>query len=183
MYLMVLSQSTIFITVLNTSTMAKSSKLVKIMQSELPVMSFQRRFLYRTSEKEVAALYRLLNREIFNGKLPTPVFEIGQCRNYWGFCYGKDFNADNGDRSKCIIRLSDKWCCKQWLVTILAHEMCHQYQWDVYSKNRVKQGLEPMMSHGPSFFKYKEKLAKRGIALKIRYSLAEWFTYQDFAKC
>lgn len=169
---------------LNTYTMAKSNKLAKMMWGELPVMSFQRRFLYRISNKEVIALYRLLNREIFNNKLPIPVFEIGQCRDYWGFCYGADFSVHaDSTKSRCLIRLSDKWCCKQWLITILAHEMCHQYQWDVYSRRRVKQGLEPMMSHGPSFFKYKNKLAKCGIILKTSYSLAHWMSYQDFAKC
>lgn len=147
-------------------------------------MSFQRRFMYRTSIREVTALYKLLNKQVFNNKLPIPQFEISRCREHWGFCYGSEYDVNpDSTKSKCMIRLSDKWCCKQWLITVLAHEMCHQYQWDIDSKQRLKQGLIPIMSHGPSFFKHKAKLKKHGIALKFRYSIAHWFSYQDFNKC
>ena len=77
----------------------------------------------------------------------------------------------------------DKWYCKQWLITVLAHEMCHQYQWDVQGPKRLKAGKEPMLSHGPSFFVFRDKLAKHGIALKNSHSRRRWFKHQNFFKC
>lgn len=164
--------------------MSRSSKLGRIMQEELPSLSFQRRMLYRTSEKEVLALFRLINREIFNNKLPTPKFEIvSNCREYWGFCIGEDFDLADAykNKSHCLLRLSDKWYCKQWLIMMLAHEMCHQYEWDVISKRRLKRGQTLILSHGPTFFLFKDKLAKFGIPLN-RESLSKdkWFAYQEF---
>jgi len=77
----------------------------------------------------------------------------------------------------------DKWFCKQWLITVLAHEMCHQYQWDVLGYKRVKAGQKPIMSHGPSFFIFREKLAMHGIPLRRAMGVRSWFRYQNLFKC
>lgn len=164
--------------------MPRSSKLSPIMQEELPSLSYQRRMLYRTTPKEVLSLFKLINREIFNSKLPIPEIEVmSNCRDYWGFCVGDDFVDPTESKSNCVLRVSDKWFCKQWLVVILAHEMCHQYQWDVYSKKRLRKGQDPILSHGPSFFHYKDKLARFGIPLKKMHNHDLWLMYQDFFKC
>lgn len=165
--------------------MYKSSQLYQLMCEDLPNLSFQKRLRYRTSHKEVLALFKLINEEIFSNKLPIPQIQIqSNCRKYWGFCIANDFRPNmSNTKSDCIIRLSDKWFCKQWLITTLAHEMCHQYQWDVESRKRIKQGLEPIMSHGPTFFIYKEKLAKHGISLKRSHGMKRWFRHQNFNKC
>jgi len=164
--------------------MSRSSKLGRLMNEDLPSISYQRRMLYRTTPKEVLTLFKVLNREIFNNKLPIPKFEVvSNCREYWGFCVGTDFDLDETTKSNCLLRVSDKWYCKQWLITMLAHEMCHQYQWDIYSVRRLKRGLPTVLSHGPSFFKYKKKLARYGIPLRVGLSRANWFSYQDFFKC
>ena len=165
--------------------MPKESQLQKLMGTELPSRTYQKRLSYRTSLREVQYLFNLLNEEIFNNKLPTPTFQImARCRKYWGFCIADDFHPGfDSTKSDCIIRLSDKWFCKQWLITTLAHEMCHQYQWDVASRKRARRGMEPIMSHGPTFFQFKEKLAKHNISLKRSHGMRRWFKHQRFDKC
>jgi hypothetical protein len=98
-------------------------------------------------------------------------------------CSAKHFVPVDNKRSNCVITLNNKWYCKQWLVMTLAHEMRHQYQWDVLSFKRLKEGKQPLMSHGPSFFLFKHKLAKYGIPLRRAHSIRQWFTHQNLFKC
>lgn len=165
--------------------MSKNSQLYKLMTEDLPPRTYQKRLKYRTSHREVMALFKIINREIFNNKLPTPHIEImPRCRQYWGICIANGLYPDyEYNKSNCTIRLMDKWFCKQWLITTLAHEMCHQYQWDIESHKRIREGREPIMSHGPSFFIFKEKLAKHGISLKRSHGMKRWFKHQSMWKC
>lgn len=165
--------------------MSKYSQLYHLMNEDLPNITSQRRLSYRTTQHEVESLFELINKEIFNNRLPMPEFQImSRCREYWGFCLAKECVPDlDTIKSNCIIRLSDKWYCKQWLILTLAHEMCHQYQWDIDSKKRMRKGIAPLMSHGPSFFKHRNKLAKYGIPLKKALGMRKWFTYQNLFKC
>jgi hypothetical protein len=39
------------------------------------------------------------------------------------------------------------------------------------------------MSHGPSFYAHREKLAKHGISLKMGHGQKRWLKHQSFAKC
>jgi len=164
--------------------MAKS-ELQWLMTEDLPNISYQRRLRYRTSKREVLALFRLLNKDVFGNALPIPKIEIqSHCREYWGMCTA-DIGVFAADRTKsnCTIILSDKWFCKQWLILTLAHEMCHQYQWDVIGHKRIKEGKAPLMSHGPTFFLFKHKLAKYGIPLKRSHRMRRWFTHQNLFRC
>lgn len=155
------------------------------MSMELPTISAQKRLVYRTDLKEVRHLFRVLNMTIFDNKLPMPEFIIfRRGKDYWGLCEALDFRPNpNVKKSNVRIHLSDKWFCKQWLIDTLAHEMCHQYQWDVYSKQRMKNGQEPIMSHGPSFYVFRDKLAEYGISLKRHHRMKKWFKHQNFFKC
>lgn len=153
------------------------------MAGELPSLSYQKRLCYRTNYDEVVAIYKLLNKTIFNNKLEIPIIEVvPRCRKYWGMCFGTHERLP-GKRSYCKIRLMDKWYCKQWLISTLAHEMCHQYQWDIVGNQRIKKGKDRLMSHGPTFYIFKEKLAKHGISLKRAHGKRRWFKHQDFFKC
>jgi hypothetical protein len=96
-------------------------------------------------------------------------------------CYGS-LEMPSKAKSFCKIRLMDKWYCKQWLITVLAHEMCHQYQWDIQGMERLKRGKQPLMSHGPSFFVFRDKLKNYGISLKSAHSKRKWFWYQNLFK-
>jgi hypothetical protein len=153
------------------------------MLEDLPSINKQKRLAYRTTQEEVTALYKLINKTIFNNKLAIPELEVvPRCREYWGLCFGS-FIRPTSRRSNCKIRLMDKWFCKQWLITTLAHEMCHQYQWDVIGYQRLKEGRDPLMSHGPSFFVFRDKLAKHGISLKRSHGMRRWFRHQNLFKC
>lgn len=165
--------------------MSKSSQLYSLMMEDFPTISYQKRLSYRTSRREVLALYKLINKEIFSNTLPMPQIEImPRCRGYWGFCLGQPFSTElETTKSKCVIRVSDKWFSKHWLIFTLAHEMCHQYQWDIESKKRVKNGLEPIMSHGPTFFQFRKKLRKYNIPLRKSHSVKRWFRHQSLFKC
>jgi hypothetical protein len=157
--------------------------LSELMREELPPIAYQKRLLYRTDYEEVVKLYRILNKTIFNNKLIMPEIEVvPRCRKYWGICFGS-IEMPTSRKSYCKIRLMDKWYCRQWLIAILAHEMCHQYQWDVEGVKRLAKGKEPIMSHGPSFFIFREKLKRHGIPLKSAHRKKLWFKHQNLFKC
>lgn len=165
--------------------MSRNSQLFSLMVQDLPNRTSQRRMRYRTNNREVLALFKLINKEIFNSRLPTPEIQVqSNCRKYWGMCIAKHIALEaDQTKSQCTIKLSDKWYCKQWLITTLAHEMCHQYQWDILGHKRVREGKAPIMSHGPSFFVYRDKLMKHGIPLKRALGVKPWFTHQNLFKC
>lgn len=141
------------------------------MKTPLPPISFQRRKGYRPTLREVKHIYKLLNKYVFDNKLVMPPIEIGICRTYWGICAGQHRPTKRG--TYCRIRLMDKWFCVQWLVTTIAHEMVHQYEWDVLGKK---------MTHRQSFFMWKERLNKFNIDLKTYHGQKKWFKYQDFKR-
>lgn len=166
--------------------MQKYSPLTNLMSIDLPNRTYQKRLQYRTTTREVKYLYNLLNVEVFNNSLKIPTIEVvPNCRKYWGICIANFiyYKFDTNGKSNCTIRLMDKWFCKQWLIATLAHEMCHQYQWDILGPKRIKQGMDPLMSHGPSFFIFREKLNKFGIPLKRSLAQRRWFVHQDMFKC
>jgi hypothetical protein len=151
------------------------------MQSELPPVSAQRRLPYRPSQREVHRTYDLINRYVFNNRLTRPQITLGRTKGYWGMCIGSWTETRPG--TYVTIKLSDKWYCPQWFINTLAHEMVHQYQWDVDSIEREQRGLYGLMSHGPSFFMFRDDLERYGISLKTAHGRKRWFKHQDFTKC
>ena len=113
-----------------------------------------------------------------------PTFTFHARKSWWAMCC-----SDAGmprplkTRSCCEIQLSDKWFCRQWFVDTLAHEMAHQYQWDIDGVKRMKRGWDPQMSHGPSFFKHRENIDKYGMNLKTVHKQSDWFAHQCLKKC
>ena len=157
--------------------------LKELMSCDLPSLTFQRKVSYRAEIREVKALYRLINATIFNDRLVMPKLVIKpRLQGAWGECYGADTPFVN-NKSRCIIYLSERWYCRQWLILTLAHEMVHQYQWDIISKRRNKEGLESIMSHGPTFFQWRDKFKKYGLPLKTYNSYGKWFKTQHLFKC
>lgn len=162
--------------------MFKKRRLRELMREELPNIAYQRRLSFRTSQEEVIELWKMLNKTIFDNRLELPEIEVvPRCRQYWGICIGSYYKI-RGQKSYCKIRVMDKWFCKQWLITTLAHEMCHQYQWDIIGEERRHLGLDPIMSHGPSFYLFRDKLAMYGIPLKRHHRVKRWFKHQDMMK-
>lgn len=163
--------------------MYHKTTLKALMSQDLPNLTFQRKLCYTTNIREVKALYRLLNKEIFNNRLNMPKIHVrSRLRGFWGECLGADTPYSN-KKSRCLITIADRWYCRQWLIITLAHEMCHQYEWDIISKHREREGLPPIMSHGPTFFRWRDKLNKKGIPLRRMMDNDKWFATQQFLKC
>lgn len=158
--------------------MARPNPIRKIMAAKLPPKTVQRRLPYRPQLEEVQYTYDKLNQYVFDNSLKRPPLFIGQLRDAWGICHGMCKPLE-GYRSFCEIKISDKWYCVQWMVLTLAHEMCHQYQWDIYGPERSELGKNWLMSHGPTFLEHRERLSEFGIPLKTSLSRRRWFMYQD----
>ncbi|MEY4331818.1 MAG: SprT-like family [Bacteroidota bacterium] len=152
--------------------MARPHPLKELMKTPLPSITEQRRKCYRPSLREINETYKLINKYVFNNKLKRPPIQLKSCRKYWGMCIGSLQEVSPG--TFCKIELMDKWFCIQWMITTLAHEMVHQYEWDVLRKD---------MTHRQSFFIWREKLAEFNINLKTSHGQKRWFKYQDFTKC
>jgi hypothetical protein len=155
--------------------------LKELMASPLPPISAQRRLMFRPTLAEAKYTYNLLNEQVFAGELTRPTIILGaRRRKWWGMCEGSIDQFSNG--SYCTIQLMDKWFCRQWFVTVLAHEMTHQYQWDINGPEREEAGKDWIMSHGPSFFAFRNRLAEHNIPLKTAQRMRKWFKYQDLFK-
>lgn len=163
--------------------MEHSKRLSELMSTELPNLTYQKKRLYRTNLEEVYELFDIINQEVFDGELPKPKIIVKtHIQKKWGECQGY-LNRTKKNKSLCVILLNKNWYCKQWLITVLAHEMVHQHQWDIQSEARVREGKDRLMSHGPSFYKFKNKLKSYGIPLKHRLSIINWFKTQNILKC
>ena len=150
------------------------------MQMPLPGVTEQKRLSYRTSKKEAVKLFKIINEEVFDNRLALPEIIVkSHLHNCWGMCHG-EHQKIKYRRTHCWIELMDKFYCKQWFITILAHEMCHQAQWDLRGPDRQLQGKDRLMSHGPSFFEYRDRLEEHGVVLKKWHRRAKWFRTQDF---
>ena len=156
--------------------------LSEIMEFPLPPVYIQKKLPYRPTKSDVRHVYNEINYHIFDHKLKIPKLILAShCKKYWGMCIADSMVNYTG--SYCTIKLMDKWFCPQWMVITVAHEMCHQYQWDIEGPKRVKKGKDFIMSHGPSFFKFRDKLEKHSISLKTSHSQRRWFKHQDLFKC
>ena len=154
------------------------------MNEKLPTVAQQKRQPYRPDLYIVRKTWRVLNATCFNNELKMPAFTFHSRKSWWAMCC-----SDAGrprplkTTSCCEIQLSDKWFCRLWFIDTLAHEMAHQYQWDIDGVKRVNKGWEPIMSHGPSFFKHRDNIDKYGMSLKVCHRNAKWFKYQSLKKC
>lgn len=159
--------------------MARPNPIRAIMESPLPSITYQRRKLFRPGYADIKYAYNIVNRYCFDNRLRMPEIEQRQLKGVWGFCQWETEEQNNG--SHCFINIVDKWFCPQWFVQTLAHEMVHQYQWDVH---RFEYNLPTGSgAHGPSFFMWRERFAHYGLDLKTAHGQKRWFRHQDFCKC
>jgi hypothetical protein len=149
-----------------------STSLIELMKIPLPSKRYQRKKKYQPKIEDVHQAYDLLNTHIFDGKLKHPSINLRNL-NVWGMCIG--FSEP---KHYTKIKLNYRFFCIQWMIMILAHEMCHQYQWSVLGADRITSGRAPLLSHGPSFFIFRKKLASFGIPLKTTYDEIKWIKRQ-----
>ncbi len=152
--------------------MARPNPLRRLMKTPLPSIQLQRQKPYRPNIREVREIYDLINRYVFRNQLVRPPILLGPWKGYWGMCLGSIYPVKRGTR--CTIKLVDRYFCVQWFVSTLAHEMVHQYEWDI---------LEKEMTHRQSFFDWKDMLEYYDIPLKSWHKTGEWFKYQNIYRC
>ena len=165
--------------------MARPNPIRRIMEQPLPGITYQRRKSFRPTDEDIDYAYKIINRYVFDNQLTKPKIVQGTVRKAWGYCQWELVEQDTG--SWCNIRLMNKWFCPQWFMNTLAHEMVHQWQWDIYrweylefhGKNMAINGG----GHGPSFHSWKPQFEYYGLNLKTAHRMKKWFRYQDFQKC
>ena len=123
---------------------------------------------YDANEDDAVKTYHLLNKYVFDNVLDRPKFNIKRTRGYWGMCDGR---MDILDERFFVeeITLSKKFTHKAMFVATIAHEMVHQWQWEVLNPIRDQEGKPPLMSHGPSFYQWRPALNKYYIPLTKEY--------------
>lgn len=165
--------------------MARPNPIRAIMEQPLPGITYQRRKSFRPLDADVYYAYNILNRYVFDNQLCKPQITQGRLIKCWGVCEWHDEQQNYG--TYCSIKLSDKWFCQQWFLNTLAHEMVHQYQWDINRWDHIEYyGRDIHQNsggHGPSFYMWRERFDTYGLKLKVSFGQRRWFKHQDFAKC
>lgn len=165
--------------------MARPNPIRAIMATPLPSITYQRRKSFRPGEADIIYAYNILNRYIFDNKLRMPTLSQGTLKKAWGYCRWHDERQDTGSWTE--IRLMDKWFCPQWFMNTLAHEMVHQYQWDIDRWDHIEYYGKDIHTnsggHGPSFYAWRERFEYYDLTLKISFGQRRWFKHQNFAKC
>ena len=165
--------------------MARPNPIRAIMATPLPSITYQRRKRFRPSDADVIYAYNIINKYVFDGVLRQPNIQQQSLRKVMGYCTWEHEPQESG--SWCNIRLMDKWFCSQWFMNTLAHEMIHQYQWDVYRyQHHELYGRELFMNsgaHGPTFYEWRDRFEYYDLTLKVSFGQKRWFKHQDFAKC
>ena len=165
--------------------MARPNPIRAIMAQPLPGITYQRRKSFRPSIPDIKYAYNMINRYVFDNTLEYPELSQGTLRKAWGYCRWELEEQHTG--SWCKIKLMDKWFCPQWFMNTLAHEMVHQYQWDIDRWDHIEYyGRDINQNsggHGPSFYAHRDRFEYYGLNLKISFGQKRWFKHQDFTKC
>jgi len=160
--------------------MARPNPIRRIMELPLPSIADQKRKPFRPTDEDITYAYNIINRYVFDNQLRRPKITQGRVPGCWGIC--RWLQHPKTMEFYTEIRLVDKWFCAQWFMNTLAHEMVHQWQWDIY---REENGgiYEFSGAHGPNFFAWREQFEYYGLHLKTTHRMLKWFKYQDFTKC
>ena len=121
-------------------------------------------------------IWEALNHAVFNGVLEFPEKIIIQDRkkwDFWGECEGWQRGHRYGPHYTKAIRLQKTYLDPKRFIDVMAHEMVHQYEWDILNKS---------MTHRQSFFMWREQLDKFNIDLKTYHVQRRWFKFQSFKK-
>ena len=165
--------------------MARPNPLRSIMEAPLPSLTYQRQKQFRPSHADITYAYNLINRQVFKNQLRRPKLTMGRVGRAWGTCQW--YYSEQTPGTFCDLWIADKWFCQQWFINVLAHEMVHQWQWDIYRWDHESCYGKAMpvhsAGHGPSFFSWRDEFDYYGLSLKGWFRTKKWFLYQDFARC
>ena len=119
---------------------------------------------FRPTVKDVEEWFDILNEQLFGNKLdPFGKISIKRHKRFHAlFHYWP--KRENRPTELTVYR---KFRNKKLFVEILAHEMIHQYQWEVEGPRRMTRGLRYRFGHGKSFFRWRAKFNKFGIPLTV----------------
>jgi len=159
----------------------RQNPVLKIMRSDLPTPDIMLGQGYCPGLTEVKYYYDLINHHIFKDELKRPRIILKRLHGCWGKCEGyvQTNTAGNVTELFTKIILNKKQMCPQLCMVNLAHEMVHQYQWEVDGLDRLAQGKSPLMSHGPSFFAWRTKFRRFGVPLAVGHRALKIAYYQD----
>lgn len=130
--------------------MARKTKLAKLLESE-------ETYEYETTLRDAKEWFYILNRLLFNNKLPpVDVIDIRWRRGAHAW-YDYDEKLPGTGTTKLL--LSKRYKSKQFFIEVLGHEMIHHYQY-IY---------EETVGHGPSFFKWRDTFNEKGLNLVRAY--------------
>ena len=113
--------------------------------------------IFKPKANKIPAVYKILNREVFNNRLKKPFIGIRRIHGALGL-----FEFNPYATKYCYkITLHNKFKNFQEFVEILGHEMVHYYQKLVLKQNSAK--------HNKEFYSFKKKFKKIGLELKRIY--------------
>ena len=141
-------------------------KLAQILDAPCPSKSHYRSMPYRPDDKEIGSVFTAINNDIFGGILRQPTIRVSRVKKTWGWCQG-DYERRCGQDWPCIkeIIVYPMYPSIHMFVAILGHEMVHQWQWTINSIERLAMGKKPLMSHGPTFYQWRNAFEDRGLPL------------------
>ena len=134
--------------------MARPNPIRKIMASELPSITYQRRKSFRPTLDDVDYAYVIINRYVFENQLKKPKIILKAGRKVWGTCQWLEEEQKSG--SWCEIQINDKWFCMQWFMNVLAHEMIHLYQFALKKDTG---------NHNSTFYSFRPRFKFIGLGL------------------
>ncbi len=117
---------------------------------------------YIATRESAEMIWEALNRSVFRGQLVRPekfiVRDYDEAKwPYWGECEGLQRGHRYGPYYTKAIRLQQRWPNFKKFISVMAHEMVHQWEWE-------KLGT---MTHGKSFFAWEDRLRDYGICLSV----------------
>lgn len=124
------------------------SKLAKILESH-------DNNTYETTFEDCKKWFNILNRELFDNKLPqVDVIDIRWRRGTLAY-YVSQLDDKDLTYKHSLLAMNKKYKSKKFFVEVLAHEMVHHWQF----VNDLPT------NHGETFQVWNEKLKKRGIKI------------------
>ena len=122
------------------------SKLAKVMSEEKELEETKE--VYLPTEEECAKWARIINREVFDGKLPEfKEIHVRRRRGIWGECIGDEDEKGNRIAS---LSMNNKFKSRKFFLEVLVHEMVHLAEYIYTGK----------MGHGKYFNSWRDKLSE-----------------------